>query len=389
MRIGVVAACPFPSPQGTQVYVRGFAEALRRAGHDVRVLCYHFGVGEYAGPVTLDRIRGLPGYTKVRAGPHPLKPGLDLQLARRVRALSRAGLVDVWSAHNVEGVVATALGRVGTGVPMIAHLHGRMDEELPSYAGHGASGRAAAEFGKVLDGFVPRLGDSVAVLSEAALAWARGREWGAAAHLWPPGIDPEDVPEAWTPRPSPRPPTFAYVGNPDRYQEPGVLGGALARWAASGRPFRLVLAGASSFSGWVDDFVAMGVPQGSIEVREAPDWRSARAFLLDSDAAVVPRGRSGGFPMKLLNVVALGVPCVAARGAATDGLAPWAELADDGDAASFRAAMERIVDGGQRSWARAAAGRRWALEEASWARRIEAPVAEMRRVVSGAGVGVG
>ena len=44
LKVAVLAACPFPTHQGTQVLVRHLADAQVRAGHEVEL--FSFGYGE-------------------------------------------------------------------------------------------------------------------------------------------------------------------------------------------------------------------------------------------------------------------------------------------------------------------------------------------------------
>ena len=43
LRVAVLAACPFPSHQGTQVFVRHLADAQSRYGHEIELFSYGYG----------------------------------------------------------------------------------------------------------------------------------------------------------------------------------------------------------------------------------------------------------------------------------------------------------------------------------------------------------
>ena len=83
MKIIQAAACPFPSPQGSQVYVRGMSRALARRGHEVVVVCYEHGWGEPDPEYRVIRTPHVPGYSNMRAGPDMIKPLLDVALYGR------------------------------------------------------------------------------------------------------------------------------------------------------------------------------------------------------------------------------------------------------------------------------------------------------------------
>ena len=91
LRIVQAAAFPFPSPQGSQVFVRGMARALARRGHEVTVACYAHGLGTPDPEYRVVRTPAIPGYRNLRACPDLVKPALDPALAVQItRHLERA-----------------------------------------------------------------------------------------------------------------------------------------------------------------------------------------------------------------------------------------------------------------------------------------------------------
>ena len=75
-RLNIVqaAAFPFPSLQGSQVYVRGMSRALGRRGHRVVLACYGHGDTELDDDPEYEIVRTMrvPGYRRMRAGPDPI-----------------------------------------------------------------------------------------------------------------------------------------------------------------------------------------------------------------------------------------------------------------------------------------------------------------------------
>ena len=71
-RIALVAACPFPTSQGSQVFIHQLARALAHAGHEVDLVTYGFG-----------ETAGVPSH-RLRAGPSFEKPLWDALLALRL-----------------------------------------------------------------------------------------------------------------------------------------------------------------------------------------------------------------------------------------------------------------------------------------------------------------
>jgi glycosyltransferase involved in cell wall biosynthesis len=338
LRIAVVAPCGYPTTQGSQVYIRGTSRALQDRGHDVRVVTYHYGQeGVTSHGVPLRRIRGLNGYRKLRAGPSIHKPALDAQLAALTACVVRREAIDVIHAHNIEAPFVALLARARCGVPVVQHVHMLAAEELPTYGVRPP--RVAAWLGRRIDRAVPRLVDSIIVLSaRARCAFGSVRP----VHVIPPGIDPRDFdgPQGGIPEP-----VVAYAGNPDAYQEPDILLSAFERLLQQCPDARLRLISGSSMADWVARGERLGVPSDRMETVFAPTWEATREALRTASLGVVPRTQCAGFPIKLLNYMGLGLPVVASRGSAgplrheTDGL-----VVPDGDPIGFASAMARLLD---------------------------------------------
>ena len=50
LRVAMVSACPYPVPQGSQVFLRETALTLLNLGHEVHLVVYGYGVGEEEDP---------------------------------------------------------------------------------------------------------------------------------------------------------------------------------------------------------------------------------------------------------------------------------------------------------------------------------------------------
>jgi len=319
MRVLEVGALPFPSPQGSQVHLRGTARALARRGHAVTVVCYGHGDPAPRGEgYTIRRLPRVPGYRRMRSGPDLVKPFLDLGLAGLLTRID----ADVVHAHNLEALGAALLARVHTGRPVVYDAHTLFEEELPTYLPRGR--RPARWLGRLADRALPARADAIATLSARALrGWAG---LGIPCALAPPGIDPADL-AGVRPRRSGSGPVVVYAGNPDGYQDLPVLYAALRRLPE----VRLRIVTAARWG---------PVPPG-VEVVHAPRWEDARAWIAGADAAAVPRTRCAGYPMKLLACLGLGLPTVIAAGSAR-GL-PGEHVVPDGDPAAFAEALRVAI----------------------------------------------
>jgi 1,2-diacylglycerol 3-alpha-glucosyltransferase len=364
LRVGVVGACPYPVPQGSQVLLKETARALARRGHDVRLVVYGYGLGEDDSGLPIHRARRIPGEGKTAAGPSWAKPAQDLALAAEVRRVARRDGVQVWLAHNYEALTVCRAARVG---PVVYHAHNALADELPHYFG---GARWAAAAGMRLDRMLPRRADRVVAPHEALRDYlvAQGCDAKRVAVV-PPPVDAEafetgPVEEALPP--------VLYTGNLDSYQNLDLLLRAMERVRASVPSAELVLATAEK----------RAVPGARIV--PVSGLAELRAVLARDAVVACPRVSWSGYPMKLLNAMAAGKACVACRGAAyplEDGVS--GRVVADDDPEAFAEALLGLLRDAELRRTLGAAARRVVLERHSLeeiGRRLEA---ELVRVVAG------
>ena len=90
MRVALLAAFPFPVPQGSQVYAAEQARALGAAGAPATLVCYGSGDGRATPDLEVVRTPAPISPRRLRAGPSPAKPFADAALgAVLVRAHRR------------------------------------------------------------------------------------------------------------------------------------------------------------------------------------------------------------------------------------------------------------------------------------------------------------
>lgn len=342
-----VAACPFPSPQGSQTYVRGLARALARRGHEVTVACYGYGLGEEDPEYSLLRAPVLPGQRSFRAGPDAYKPLADLLLAARLRGCRP----DVLHAHNYEGPLVAALAQGLHGIPLVYSAHNTMVDELPTYFRTGPSRRAAALIGRGLDLAIPRQADAAIALHPDTVPVLKALGCHRVS-LAPPGIDPEDL-DPLPPLELGRGPFVLYAGNADAYQEIEVL--TLAMRAVP--EARLLIVSASA----AGDFPSL--PAGARFLCTS-DFALVRRALSTATLAALPRGPMRGFPMKLLNYLGYGLPTVAAEGGAPD--MPGILRFPGGDVAALVAVLRGALSNPSLVRSLGASAREYVLRTHSW-----------------------
>lgn len=339
----MVAASPFPYPQGSQVLIGQLAAALQRRGHQVQVISYHCGIGPPPAGVTVHRIRALPGLGLVKARPSWRKPLLDLLLARALLQLVRRQPPDLIHAHNFEGLLAALFVRRLTGVPVVYHIHNAMGLELHTYFDSHLSRWAGSIVGRWVDAQLPRRADHCIVLSEQAADHFRQRGVERLSTI-PPGIDfrPGNATRA---RQILGPgPLVLYSGNLDRYQDLDLLLQAF-RLVADARPeVRLVFAINSRPGEWPARARALGLDRQVVFIL-TDEFATTCDLLAAADVAVCPRTVCLGFPIKLLNYMAAGKAIVASAGSAC-GLYHlengW--VVTNGDAAGMAAAILALLD---------------------------------------------
>ena len=325
LRIAMVGACPYPVPQGSQVFLRDSALLLEQLGHEVHLVVYGHGAGRDHSGLRIHRGPGLPCARRTAAGPSPLKPLLDLALVRTLRRVIRAHQIQVVCAHNYEGLlVALAAGTR----PIVYLAHNAMADELPYYFRHKDLAERA---GRWLDQTFPRRADLVIVPHRrlAGHLAVRGCD-PAKVHVIPPPLDanlfhPGETGDALPP--------VLYAGNLDAYQNLGLLYDAMRLVRRRYPEVRLQIATAVRNAGVQD-----------AEILSTEGFDALQRVLAQDSVFAVPRVSWSGYPIKLLNAMAAGKAIVACEGAAyplLDGVNGL--VVPDNDAGAFSEALIRLI----------------------------------------------
>ncbi|MFN2427149.1 MAG: glycosyltransferase family 4 protein, partial [Candidatus Binatia bacterium] len=320
-RIALVAACPFPSPQGSQVFVGQMAARLGAAGHVVHLLTYGQGVEQSGRGYRHHRIARIPGDDSSRSGPNLLKPVLDAMLARRLVEIVRAHDIEIVHAHNYEAAAAALVARARTGVPVVYHSHNLMGDELETYFESRPARLLASVAGRFLDRGIPPCADRTIALCEWSASRLRNAGCSdASLHVIPPAVE-DNGPLAV--RPEDRVAlgldaddfVVGYCGNLDGYQNVPLLLEAMSRLvlggAAGQRPLRLLIASHSVPAGF--DLLAHKAGLGpNLRILRVSGHADARRALAGSDIVALPRRLGSGYPVKLLNYMSAAKAIVSA-----------------------------------------------------------------------------
>jgi len=391
LKIVMTGACPYPVPQGSQVFMGETACCLAGLGHNVRLVVYSYGSPFYnktaaeelnasgqaqplepvrqeplclpspepqrpAGPPRPEEGRLAPppelqvraeptpprpnenwllraaqppfAGTPVKAGPHWGKPLHDAALLLALRRAARDA--DVVCAHNYEALVAALLcGRR----PVVYFAHNAMADELPYYCASPGMARRAARLGRWFDDTFPRRADHIIVPHRRLAGYLvlRGCD-PARISIIPPPIDPAPFGAGPSDATAAVPPVL-YTGNLDAYQNLPLLSAMIRRVRETKPEARLVVA--SSYPSDLPD----------AEYLAAPDFEAVRIALLEDVIVAVPRTSWSGYPIKMLNAMVAGRPVVCCASAAwpvTDGVNGL--VVPDNDAEAFAAAALRLMD---------------------------------------------
>jgi len=338
----MLAAMPYPAPQGTQALVGELCRGLVARGRQLELLCYGHGVGPGGESFAVRRSAGLPWRRVIRSGPDPARPALDMLLARRAVQLARSGRFRLVHAHNYEGLAAGLVAARAGGLPLLYHAHNCMGDELPRYFAARALRPVARALGDLLDHHLPRRADGVICLHRSLAGYLQG--CGVAPQrlaVVEPGIDVD----FWlgVARPQEAGPVVVYCGNLDGYQRLPLLIAAVrrARTRVPGVELHLATWQAAQARRLVS-----GRGAGDFcRVVHCPDAAATRRALAGARLAASARTGWSGFPVKTLNHAAAGLPQVVFRSAAwgveqeSTGL-----VVEDDDEAGFVEALCRLLE---------------------------------------------
>ncbi|NLO33821.1 MAG: glycosyltransferase family 4 protein [Candidatus Hydrogenedentes bacterium] len=326
LRIAMVGACPFPAPQGSQVFLQNTAECLQARGHEVHLVVYGYGLGEAGDTLRVHRARRVPFAGKTAAGPSFAKPFQDLTLAFKLRRVILDHHIQVICAHNYEALLAALTVRKR---PILYFAHNAMADELPHFF---KDLPGACSFGRALDRFFPVRADKV-IAPHNRLAGhlvVRGCLQEQITIIAPP-VDERIL--KIVPAQSEAKPPVMYTGNLDAYQNLDLLLNAM-HLVRRKKPETKLLIG-----------TAEKEELPGTEMTFIPDFDALQYFLAQDAVFAAPRVSWSGYPIKMLNAMAAGKAIVACESAAypieheKTGL-----IVPDNDVEAYGAALLRLIE---------------------------------------------
>lgn len=341
-----VAALPFPSPQGTQAAIASMLETLAGAGRDVHLLCYAHAGSEQTFSFPMHRATDLARFRSLRSGVSPRKLLADAELAGALRGCLRRLRPAAVVAHHVEAAMVTA----GC-ARRVFFAHTALAGELPTYASYEGAGPPQAarsligRAGAMLDATLVRRAHAVAAVSPVLTRQLHELVPSARERVrcvLPPWqcergapIDRHATERARLALGIPADSyVWLYTGNLDPYQGWTELIRAVAITQALVPQLVLLVATASDPMPLLAEAEHAGV-RGRVIVRPLLGDGERALVHAAADAVAVPRSVPGGLPIKLLDAMSRGVPCVvtpaACAGLPVDGCVVRA-VRDDGEA---------------------------------------------------------
>lgn len=318
-----VAALPFPSPQGTQAAIASMIEALASAGRDVHLLCYPHAGSEQTFSFPIHRASDFARFRSLRSGVSPRKLVADAELARALRGCLERIKPCVVVAHHVEAAMVSSRCE-----RRVFFAHTTLAGELPMYAVQQGSSQPPpatrsifSRAGAFLDATLVRRSHAVAAVSPL-LARKLVEQVPSAKDrircVLPPWQSVDRVSmidrhaterarlqlgissDAYV---------WLYTGNLDAYQGWKELLRAVAIAQALMQDLVLLVATASDPKPLLAEAERAGVRKRVMVRPLLGDDERALAHAA-ADAVAVPRSIPGGLPIKLLDAMGRGVPCV-------------------------------------------------------------------------------
>jgi glycosyltransferase involved in cell wall biosynthesis len=331
------------------------SEAIAERGHEVHIVTYHFGEDI---PVTGPQVHRIPARTDESAvvvGPTRRRPLYDLQMVFKAVEVIRRHRCDLIHAHGYEAALVAWLCRMETGLPFVYSGHCTMADELASYDFIRPRWLAGV-LARVLDVFVPRLGDRCIPHSANMVRFFRRLRLGSRTEgVIYKGINLEasahgDGAAVRRRHGLGQAPVVLYAGVLDEFQRLDLLVEAMAHVARAEPRARLLVVQTIPHAGHLARFRrlldAHGIA-GQVVVTDPQPLAAVPDYLAAGDVAVVPRPRAPGFPIKVVNYLAAGKACVlyaSSSGGLTHGDNAYLVSPDTGSALG-EAIVEVLRDG--------------------------------------------
>lgn len=322
LRVGVVAACPFPAHHGTPGGIREHAEALAELGHEVHVITYAACQPGVVRGVQIHRIPAIGAVHRIVVGPTLAKILWDVLLVLKTVSVVLRHKIDVLHGVNYEGALVGMLARWLTGRPLVYGAVNTMGDELHTYK-FIRPVKLARFIAWILDHWVPRLADYVVCCTPTIHACllrlgVPARRVGV-VNL---GIDLSMFARAQCDGARQRmglcdEPLVVYTGVLNKFQRIDYLLRAMRVVVGHLPQAKLAFVRTLDDSIQRREVEQMARAEGLTDSVIFPDvirLGDLPAYIAAADTTAVPRPDCPGVPVKLLNFMAVGKPVVVTQG---------------------------------------------------------------------------
>ncbi len=309
----MVAACPFPSVQGSQILIQELITGLCGRGHQVHLVTYPFGTtSTWRRPqhCRIHRAQTRTSYPADHSGPHIYKPFMDMALARLLKKIICQEKVDLVHAHSHEGLITALWVRRKIPIPVLYHSHTLLGEELPTYFRTGGFRILAKALGTGADRWFPRLADHCIALSPRTAQWFQKMRFSSGrVHYLPPFSFPPFPSNSQSPLENEPKSYILYAGNLHPYQDIELLFQSF-RIVLSQKPeTNLIVLTHNDPAESQLRLNKLGL-QNRVFFKKGVTMEEEWKWMTNARVLALPRTRCSGYPIKLLNYLAVGRPIV-------------------------------------------------------------------------------
>lgn len=315
LNIAMVGACPLPANNGTSSRILRMSEGLLERGHNVEIITYPVGDSsiDYDSRLKIHRIRPPFKYSKTETGPTREKPFLDLQLSIKIKKILAQKEFDIVHCHHLEGFVSSLPASKITDTPCIFDAHTDVMSEL---IGHGLFPNNAIleRTARTMEKKIYSKADGIITVSERLKSYFTKENIMKKedVHVVSTGIDLENftaVEEISFQKDFPKENLVIYTGNLDPYQGFENLLKAMKYVVEEISDAILLVVGDEGIDKYEDMSSRLEI-ENSVIFEGTQPFSKMPSYLNLADVAVSPRTEPTGFPQKILNYMAMGLPTV-------------------------------------------------------------------------------
>lgn len=366
----MIAPTPYFADRGCHVRIYEEARALSALGHDLRIVTYHLG-RDMPGIPTL-RIRRIPWYRKLSAGPSWHKPYLDLLLFFKTLAVARRFRPHLLHAHLHEGALLGIFLKKLLKVPLVFDCQGSLTAEIVDH-GFVRKGSPVYRLFRAVERFVNDRADRIITSSGPAARELRDG-WrvpegkvktvmdGVDTGEFSPGSGTEARRLLGLPADGP---VAVFLGVLNRYQGIDILLEVVKIVQQRGIGLHFLVMGFPE-----ERYRALAQEAGiadRITFTGRVDYRQASSFLSAGDIALSPKVSLTEANGKLFNYMACGLPVVAFDTPVNrEILGDAGVYARFGDTADFADRLVELVHAGDKRRELASLVREKAISEHAW-----------------------